>query len=70
MMVNTRIILEKGLTEDQLVKLYLHYKQEDQDRKEQLKANNREFFNEIKSVMNTMKPDILKSHNEWLRKGA
>ena len=70
MMINNRIILEKGLSEDQLVKLYLHYKQEDQDRKEQLKANNREFFNEIKSVMNSMKPDILKSHNEWLRKGA
>ena len=65
-----RIVLEKGLTDEQLIALYLHYKHGEINRKEQLKANNSEFFNEIKSVMNSMKPDILRSHNEWLRKGT
>ena len=65
-----RVLLEKELTNEQIIALYLHYRKEEEDRKEHLKGNNPELFDIIKSVVNSMRPDILKSHKEHLRKGA
>ena len=57
-MVRARILLEKDLTDEQLIALHFHYKQEDRDNKERLKRQNVELFEEAKDIMRLMKSDI------------
>ena len=65
-----RIVLEKGLTEEQLIALHMHYKKEEIGKKEQLKITNPETFDRAKNIVECMKSDILKSYRENLGKGA
>lgn len=57
-MIKGRIQLQPNLTDEQLIKLYLHYKKEQEEELE--KAYNHPLWQEVKDYVNFIRPNILK----------
>lgn len=56
------IQLQPGLSDEQIIKLHQHYKDEEREHKEQLKKNNPKLFEEMKLFLRTHIKEIFKDN--------
>jgi len=57
-MIHGNVVLQPNLSDEEIVKLYLHYKKEKEEELE--KAHKHPLWQEVKDYVNSIRPEILK----------